>query len=127
MLMTRRHLPFFAAALSAIALALAGCESNALHQARMTDTPEVYEAFLQKYPDHEEAEWMRDRMEELRFMKAKDAGTSAALAEYIEVHPEGAHVKAARVLEDERTNVEGVRARLQVTPHSRPNPNASRP
>lgn len=101
MLMTCRHLPFFAAALAAIVLALVGCEANALHQARMTDTPEVYEAFLQKYPDHEEAEWMRDRMEELRFLKAKDAGTSAALAEYIVVHPEGAHVKAARVLEDE--------------------------
>ena len=91
-----------ASALTALALALlAGCEANALHEARMTDTPAAYEAFLQKYPDHEEAEWMRDRMEELRYMKAKDAGTSRALRDYITSHPEGAHTEDARILEDE--------------------------
>ncbi len=98
---TRPRTPLFLTLLAAASLALPGCEANALHEARMTDSPEAYEAFLQKYPDHEEAEWMRDRMEELRFVKAKEMGTSAALKEYIDSHPEGAQVEDARKLEDE--------------------------
>ena len=99
--MKLRRLPFAAPLLALSLLLTTGCEANALHEARMMDNEQAYEAFLQKYPEHQEAEWMRARMEELRFMKAKETGTSEALREYIISHPEGDHVETARTLEDE--------------------------
>ena len=82
-------------------LLLTACEGTALRDAELKDSPEAYESFLAEYPDSVEAQRLRDRVDELRFLRAKSDKTSEAMRSYLSLHPDGAHVDEARRLEDE--------------------------
>jgi len=86
---------------AAALLLLTACEGTALRDAEMKDSPEGYEAFLAEYPDSAEAIRLRERIDELRFLRAKSDKTSEAMRTYLTHHPDGAHVDEARKLEDE--------------------------
>jgi len=101
--------------LIALLLLLTACEGSALRNAELADSPEAYEAFLQKYPDSVEAETLRLRVEELRFLRAKREKKSEALRDYLTHHPDGANVEEARKLEDELSYYE---ASMSATPQA---------
>jgi hypothetical protein len=89
--------------LAVLALALVACEGVALRDAERVDTPEAYEAFLQRYPASSRAGALRERIDTLRFLRAKVDGTSSAFREYLATHPDGMHAADARRQEDERS------------------------
>ncbi len=82
------------------ALLLTACEGADLHEAQQLDSPEAYEAFLTEYPQSAEAARLRERIEELRFLRAQREGTVEALQGYLQRHPDGAHAQKARKEED---------------------------
>lgn len=83
------------------ALSLTACEGADLHEAQQLDSASAYEAFLAKYPQSEEAPRLRERIEELRYLKAKSDNTVEAMRGYLQVHPDGKNATKVRKLEDE--------------------------
>jgi len=79
---------------------LAGCEGMAFHNAEMANTPESYEAFLAEFPDSNRYEDIQQRVEKLRFEAAMKDGSSAAIRDYLQLHPNGEHVNEALAAED---------------------------
>lgn len=98
------------ALLLSLSLLLASCEGSALRDAELADSPEAYEAFLQRYPDSPKAAELRQRVDTLRFLRAKAERTSAAMREYLALHPDGVHSEDARRQEDERSFAEAAAA-----------------
>jgi len=86
--------------LCGLALGLFGCEGLALHDARLKDTPEAYEAFLQQYPESTNTEELKQRIDELRFSVAVETDTAAAFQDYLYLHPQGASRPAALLAEE---------------------------
>jgi hypothetical protein len=82
------------------AVLLTACEGADLHEAQQLDSPDAYEAFLAKHPQSAEAARLRERIEELRFLRAQREGTPDALREYLQRHPDGANAEKARAEED---------------------------
>jgi hypothetical protein len=78
-----------------IALFLCGCQGNALQNAEFANTAEVWESFLEKYPDYEGAPDIRKRIDGLRFTRTAKDNTVEAYKSYLELHPEGKHVSEA--------------------------------
>ena len=85
----------------ALMLLLTACEGMALRDAELQDSPEAYEAFLQEYPASTQAAELRERIDKLRFLRAKSEKSSEAMRDYMRLHPDGKHVDEARTLEDD--------------------------
>jgi len=79
---------------------LIGCEGMALHEAELADSPEAYEAFLQEHPSSSEAARLRERIEKLRFLQAKEGKDAASLQKFLALHPDGEHAAEAKAMED---------------------------
>ena len=80
---------------------LSACEGMALHDAELEGSPEAYEAFLAEHPDSEKAPELRERIDRLRFLRAKADKSSGAMREYTTLHPDGQYIDEARKVEDE--------------------------
>ncbi len=61
---------------------------------------EDFKAFLAQYPQSTEAERLRKRIEELRYLRAKSDGTAEAMRTYLQHHPDGANADKAKKAED---------------------------
>lgn len=83
------------------AVLLTACEGADLHEAQNLDSPEAYEAFLARYPASAEADRLRERVEQLRFLRAKGEGTAEAMRTYLQHHPDGPSAVLARKEEDQ--------------------------
>ena len=66
----------------------------------MDGSPEAWELFLEQYPESREAEAVRQRVDEVRYQRAKRQDKSEAFRDYLTRHPEGKHVKSATKQED---------------------------
>jgi hypothetical protein len=82
------------------AVLLTACEGADLHEAQTLDSPESYEAFLAQYPASVEADRLRSRIEELRYLRAKADGTAESMRTYLQHHPDGANADKAKKAED---------------------------
>ena len=82
------------------AVLLTACEGADLHEAQSLDSPEAYEVFLARYPASSDADRLRDRIEQLRFLRAKGEGTADAMRTYLQHHPDGPNADMARKEED---------------------------
>jgi hypothetical protein len=83
--------------LCALILTLAGCGEYSLYtEAKTSNTPEAYRAYLDKYPDGVNAEEARGLLDSLDWDIATDADDTAAFELYLEQHPDGVHAEEAR-------------------------------
>lgn len=86
--------------LSLLVLSLSACEGMALRDARVKDSPEALQSFLQQYPESSAAEELRKRIDELHFAEAVETNTSAAFESYLQLHPQSAsREEALRAIE----------------------------
>lgn len=88
------------AALALVAALLLACEARRYRDAQLVDSPEAYEAFLAEHPDFPDADFVRERIDELRWVDAKDLGTPDAFRDYLRRMPEGRHRADAERAED---------------------------
>ncbi len=72
-------------------LVLSGCASveSRWQATQQEDNVKAYEIFLQKYPNEGYASSARERIEELKFERAKRTGTEQGYAAYLGEYPEG--------------------------------------
>jgi hypothetical protein len=70
---------------------LPGCERNAMQNAEFANTAEAWEGFLEKYPAYEGAPDIRQRIDGLRFTRAKRDHNLEAYTGYLALHPGGSH------------------------------------
>lgn len=87
--------------IAALALLLSACEGRAYRQAQLLDTPEAYEAFLDAHPRFEQRDFVDERIDELRWVDAKNEGSSEGFRAYQRWMPAGRHIDEARKREEE--------------------------
>jgi hypothetical protein len=92
-------------------LTAVGCSAKSdFKEARSLDTPEAYEAFLDKHPDDKEySPEAKKRLEELSFREARTKNTFEAYALFVKRFPYGPYAgKAQRAAEDIRADELGI-------------------
>jgi len=92
-------------------LTAAGCSAKSdFKEARNLDTPEAYEAFLDKHPDNQEySPEAKKRLEELSFRQAQTKNTFEAYALFAKRFPYGPYAREAqRAAEDIRAGELGI-------------------
>jgi len=78
-------------ALLTLLAGLLGCETNAYQNAEFANTAEAWESFLEKYPENEAAPDIRQRIDGLRFSRAKKDHRLEVYKSYLELQPGGKH------------------------------------
>ena len=105
---TRRGFP---ALLLILLLAAAGCSVKPDYQeARALDTPEAYEAFLDKHPDDPDySPKAKKHLERLRFEEAREKDTFAGYTRFVKKYPYGKYTaRAQQAAEDIRASELGI-------------------
>ena len=82
-------------------LATVACGPSQHRQAQLADTPEAYESYLAAEPQAEDREFLLERIDELRWLEAKERRDSEGFRAYLSHHPEGRHATDAQHHEEE--------------------------
>lgn len=101
----------FPALLLILLLAAAGCSVKPDYQeARALDTPEAYEAFLDKHPDDPDYSPKAEKhLERLRFEEAREKNTFAGYTQFLKKYPYGKYTLGAQHgAEDMRATALGI-------------------
>jgi hypothetical protein len=84
-----------------LAAFLVSCGPSALREAQLQDTPEAYEAYLRQHPVAEQRDFLVERIDELRWLTAKERNDQEGFRAYLDRHPDGRHAEDARRREEE--------------------------